>query len=116
LAERSLELQRRLANTLGEAVALGSLGEVEWRNGNADAAMELGQQSVELAEAAGFDWWRGGQLYRLTEYSLARDRLDEAERFGRAALEVVHRAGDRQHRVYVLALLARIAAETRRRE
>ena len=34
----------------------------------------------------------------------------EAERFGHDALEVAHRIGDRQHRIYLLALHARSAA------
>jgi hypothetical protein len=62
-----------------------------------------------MARSVGFDWWRSGMLTRLYEWSLERGR-EEAERFGHDALEVAHRIGDRQHRIYLLALHARSAA------
>jgi hypothetical protein len=45
------------------------------------------------------------------EWELARGELAEGERMGRKAREVAQRIGDRQHRTYLLALLARFAAE-----
>jgi predicted ATPase/class 3 adenylate cyclase len=111
LAEESLALHRRFEDKLGEAIVLGSLADVEWRSGNCELAMQLGQTGVELADAVGFDWWVGGLLARLGEWALELGRLAEAARFLRDAVAVSHRAGARMHRVYAFALLARVAAE-----
>ena len=112
LAEESLEIQRRFADTLGEAIALGPLAQVEWRSGNRELAVRLGERSVALAEAAGFDWWQSGELLHLGEWSLELGRPLDAERYLHDAVKLAHRAGARMHRVYGLALLARVAAET----
>ena len=55
-------------------------------------------------------------LHRLCEWSFEDERPDEAGRYGRQAAELAHRIGDRMHGVYVLAVLARIAAEDGRSE
>jgi predicted ATPase/class 3 adenylate cyclase len=112
VAEESLELHRHFDNRLGEAVVLGSLADVEWRSGNEELAIELGERSAAMAKAMGFDWWASGQLARLGEWSLERGRHGDAERFLREAVAISHRSGSRMHRVYAIALLARIAAET----
>jgi predicted ATPase len=112
LANESFELHRRFENELGEAVVLGSLADVEWRSGNRELALQRGQESVELVEAVGFDWWESGLLARMGEWCLELGRPADAARFLRDAVAVAHRAGARMHRVYGLALLARIAAES----
>jgi predicted ATPase/class 3 adenylate cyclase len=109
LARESLELHRCFENRLGEAIALGTLADVEWRTGREEVAFRLARESLEMARSVGFDWWRSGMLTRLYEWSLERSRK-EAERFGHDALEIAHRIGDRQHRIYLLALHARTAA------
>jgi predicted ATPase/class 3 adenylate cyclase len=111
LADESLEIHRRFENTQGEAVALGTLADVEWRSGNEQIAFELADQSAQMADAMGFDWWCGATAYRRCEWSMQRGRHDDAEGFGRQGLEITHRIGDRMHRIYLLAVLARLAAE-----
>jgi tetratricopeptide (TPR) repeat protein len=110
-AERCLEVYRRLGYKVGEAMALGILGEVEWRAGNRDLAVRLTEESFEMATEVGFDWWRVGRLYALVEWAVAGADFAEAEPLARQALELAHRTGDRQHRVYLFALLARCAME-----
>jgi predicted ATPase/class 3 adenylate cyclase len=114
LAKQSLEVHRSFENTHGEAIALGTLANVEWESGRGELAVRLAQESLELATQVGFDWWRVGILYSMCEWAIARADLAEAERRGREALELAHRIGARQYRVYSLALLARCAAETGR--
>jgi predicted ATPase/class 3 adenylate cyclase len=112
LAEESLTLHRRFENRRGEAIALGTLGDIEWRTGNdRDGAFELARDSAAIAEEIGFDWWKAGMLYCMCEWSLELGRRDDAESLGREGVELAHRIGDRMHTVYVLALLARAAAQ-----
>jgi predicted ATPase/class 3 adenylate cyclase len=112
LANEALELHRRFENELGEAVVLGSLADVEWQSGNHELALQLGQESLELVRTVGFDWWESGLLARMGEWCLELGRPGDAARFLRDAVAVSHRAGARMHRVYGLALLARVAAES----
>ena len=114
LARECLDVYRRLGDTSGEAAALGTLADVEWNAGNRDLAVQLAHQSLERATEAGFDWWRVGMLYSLCEWALAGGDVSEADRFARQALALAHRIGDRQHRVYLFALLARCAVEAER--
>jgi tetratricopeptide (TPR) repeat protein len=111
LSEESLELQRRFGSRRGEAVSLGTLGDVEWRTGNRERALELTRKSAALAGETGFLWWQVGMISMLCEWSFELERPDDVERFGREALDLAHRIGDRMGSVYLLALLARSAAE-----
>ena len=116
LAEESLEIHRRFGSRKGEAVALGTIANVEWRTGNHQLALELAEKSATMAAEAGLLWWQTGMLQCLCEWSLESDRPDEADRFGREALRLAHRIGDRMHGLYLLAHLARGAAEDGRLE
>jgi predicted ATPase/class 3 adenylate cyclase len=116
LAEESLEIHRRFGSRQGETVALGTIASVEWRTGNRELALELAQKSAARAAETGFLWWQVGMLYHLCEWSFESERSHEADGFGREGLELAHRIGDRMHGVYLLALLARAAAEDGRLE
>jgi predicted ATPase/class 3 adenylate cyclase len=111
LAEESLEIQRRFGSRKGEAVGLGAIAQIERRTGNQELAFELAEKSAVMAAETGFLWWQVGMLTYLCEWSLQRERRDEADQYGREALEVADRIGDRMHGVYLLALLAHSAAE-----
>jgi predicted ATPase/class 3 adenylate cyclase len=117
LAEEGLELHRRFGGRKGEAVVLGTLADIEWRSGvDRSRALELGRQSVAIAGDVGFVWWQSNMLTYLCEWSLELGEATDAERFGVEGLELAHRIEDRMHRTYLLALLARVAAEDDRRE
>ncbi len=112
LAEESLTLHRRVESRRGEGIALGTLADIEWRaGGNRDASFELAKQSAAIAREVGFPWWEAASLFNLCEWSLEVGRPIEAELYGREALEIAARIGDRMHAAYLLALLARVAAE-----
>ena len=114
IATECLDIYRRFGNEPGEALAIGTLANVEWEAGNRELGVRLAHESLELATRVGFDWWRVGTLYTLCEWALMRGEGAEGERLGRDALELAHRIGDRQHRIYLFALLARCAAEAGR--
>jgi hypothetical protein len=118
LCEESLELARRHGSRKGEAIALGTLGDAEWRTGNRELALELVKTSVAIVASreARFVWWQVAMLYLLCEWSIELGRPREAEGFGREALELAQGIADRMHAVYLVALLARIAAEDGRLE
>ena len=116
LAEEALETHRRFASRRGEATGIGTIANIEWQTDNREVALELAQRSAALAAEAGFLWWQVAMLHRLSEWSFEGGRPDEAVRYGREAVELAHRIGDRMHGVYTVALLARIAAEDGRLE
>ena len=116
LAEEALEIHRRFASRRGEATGIGTIANIEWQTDNREVALELAQRSAALAAEAGFLWWQVAMLHRLSEWSFEGGRPDEAVRYGREAVELAHRIGDRMHGVYTVALLARIAAEDGRLE
>ena len=116
LAEEALETHRRFASRRGEATGIGTIANIEWQTDNREVALELAQRSAALAAEAGFLWWQVAMLHRLSEWSFEDGRPGEAVRYGREAVELAHRIGDRMHGVYTVALLARIAAEDGRLE
>jgi hypothetical protein len=112
LVEQSLEVGRRTGRPRLEAINLGVLGDVEYRQGNRDQGVAMLVESAEIAHDIGFIWWEGVQLGIASEYAMELGRLDDAERWGRSCLATLNRAGDRQNTVYALALLAWHAAAT----
>ena len=111
LAEEGLEIHRRFGSRKGEAAGIGTIASIEWQTDNHEVALELARRSAALAAEAGFLWWQVAMLHRLSEWSFERGQRGEAVRYGREAVELAHRIGDRMHGVYAVALLARIAAE-----
>ena len=108
--EESLAISSEIGNRRIELQALGSLAEIELREGNPERARELALQSLASARATGFPWWTAGMLSLLAEVELSLGRLDEAESRGREALRGSHEIGDRFSVVYGLAVLAWIAS------
>ena len=110
LCDESLEANRRLRSPSLEAMARGVLGEVAWAEGRSEEALDLARRSAGAAGEIDFSWWQMHQLYHACEWSLALDRLVDAERYGRDALGIAAAIGDRQLIVYLLAILAATAA------
>jgi predicted ATPase len=115
-AEEALEIHRRLRSKRGEALGIHALALIEWDSGNHELAWELMTRSATLARETGFAWWEVGSLYTLCEWALEAERREDAERTGREALALAGRIGENMHAVYLLALLARIAAQDGRLE
>jgi predicted ATPase/class 3 adenylate cyclase len=111
LAEEGRAIFLRHGSRRGEAQTLHALAYVEWEAGNRERARDLMRRSAALAREAGFAWFEAGSLLVLCEWALELGELGEAERMARDALAVARRIGERQDAVYLLALLARVAAE-----
>ena len=111
LTTEALAIQRRLGDRRGEAVALGTLGSIAHHEGDHERAVELLEQSAELAGETGFLWWRAQTLYELGEIAVESGSFESAEESLRRALEQALEIGERQLTIYTLALLARTAAE-----
>ena len=110
LSDESLETYRRHGSPSGEAMALGLRADLRASEGQLDEAIEVALRSAALAAEVRFFWWQVHQLYHACEWSLALERLDEAEQHGRAALHLAHQIRDRQMTIYLLALVARCSA------
>jgi predicted ATPase len=110
LSDESLALSRRQGSRSAEAMAVGVFADIAAREGRHEEALELALESASLAGEAGFTWWRVHYLYTACEMCLNLERLNEAERWGREALALSLEIGNRQLNVYLLALLAAVAA------
>ena len=110
LCDECLDANRRLGSPSLEAMAHGVLGEVAWAEGHSEEALDLARRSANAAGEIDFSWWQMHQLYHACEWSLALDRLVDAERYGGDALGIAAAIGDRQLSVYLLAILAATAA------
>jgi predicted ATPase/DNA-binding SARP family transcriptional activator len=116
LAEESLDGARACGKARLEASSLGTLGSIACEEGDHGRGMKLLERSVEISREIGFWWMQGVMLGNLCEYALAMGSAHDAEAWGREAVLVLHRTGDRLNTVAGLAMLARIAAETGRLE
>jgi predicted ATPase len=110
LIDESRDINRRVGSRSTEAMTLGLLGEIAWREGRSEEALDLARRSGETAAEVGFTWWQMHQLYHGCEWSLELGRTDEAERHARKGLRLAAAIHDRQLTVYLLALLAATAA------
>jgi predicted ATPase len=116
LVEESLARHREAGFGRGETQALTLLAQLAYADGEHERALELLERSAAIAEGSGFSWWHCITLLQLAMWRLRLGGLDEAETRARAALGLAHRMADRQHVVYALALLSRIAAAAQRSE
>jgi predicted ATPase/class 3 adenylate cyclase len=116
LAEEALHENRRLGRQRGEAQALHALAKIEREAGDKEHAAGLMEQSLALARASGFVWWELGSVYVMCEWALESGDSAAAERLAREALELARQVGDRLYAVYLLAILARLDAESGRLE
>jgi non-specific serine/threonine protein kinase len=114
LLMQSMEMCRIRPNPKLEADIVGKLGWVERREGNAAEALELFEQSAMLCEQVGFTWMQANAVGDVADLSSELGRPEVAEERGREALRLAHGVGDRQLVVFVVALLARFAAEAGR--
>ena len=85
------------------------LGQLALIDDDLERAIELTRQGTEMAQAAGWAWWESGQRHELLMLNLRRGDLVEAEREGRAALEMERAQENRLWALYTLAGLAQVA-------
>ena len=116
LAGKSLALSRKVNYRAVESQALGLAGEVEYAQGNRETDAELIEQSATLAGDVGFPWWRSRMLRKLVDCKLELGEPSGVEAWARESLQLIQGVGDRQMMVFALARVARIAAESGRKE
>jgi predicted ATPase/class 3 adenylate cyclase len=114
LSEESRERLRRVRFRKGELLAFTTLGEVELEEGNHERGLRLLREGATLADEIGFLWWKATTLSSIAEHLVRRGRVAEAQQPAREALREAHGLDERQWRIFALALLARMAAETGR--
>ena len=101
----------RARGAAGGGICVSTLGSIAFEEGNTDQAIELLEQSVEVAAEVGFAWWQGGRLLDLAELAVEAGRSEDAERWLLDGLAVLRPLRDRQLLVYGLAMLAALEAE-----
>jgi predicted ATPase len=116
LAEESQDLSRRSGSRATEAPAITTLGEIDFAEGDHDRGLELMERGAKLAGEAGNSWWKAGTYVGLGERACLLRRWCDAEVWACEGLAEAHRIGERQLRLFALAVLARAAAETGRLE
>jgi predicted ATPase len=116
LAVESLDLSRKVGYRAVESQALGLSGEVEYAEGRRERGMELIEESAVVAGEIGFAWWRSRMLRKLVDCALELGRVSQAEEWSRESLRLLQETGDRQMMIFALARLARVAAESDRKE
>jgi predicted ATPase/DNA-binding SARP family transcriptional activator len=95
-----------------EAEILGTLGWVEFRDGDPEKALELQLASLQaIHDVGGWAWGEVNCLINAAQFSVLLGRLLDAERYGRQALELSTAIGNRINMAYGLAVLA-LAAQT----
>jgi tetratricopeptide (TPR) repeat protein len=105
LCEESRALHRGRSKW-AEAQAASLLGTLAFEDDRHQEAFELLDQSAELAEEAGFRWWRTHALLTAAEYALKLNRPDQARARTLEGLSIARAMTDRQSITYGLALLA----------
>jgi len=85
------------------------LGQLALLDDDLQGAIELTRRGTDMAHTAGWVWWESGQRYELLMLGLRSGDLDEAEREGLVALEMVRTQENRLWALYTLGGLAQVA-------
>jgi len=104
------ELNENAHNPFVEPQMLTTLGNLAYRDGDFQRARDLHRRSVEAAAASGLVTWELWELASVAEVELRLDLLREAESTCRRALELARRLRDRDLSLWLLTLLAVLAA------
>jgi tetratricopeptide (TPR) repeat protein len=107
LGEDDLARSRAAGLRFAEANALGALGHAAALEGDHATALELQRARLDLLrEVGGWAWGEVFTLGTMAECLLELGRRDDADLYGREALESATRVGARQETLWILAVLA----------
>jgi predicted ATPase/DNA-binding SARP family transcriptional activator len=110
LAEDGLRRARAGGYRSLESDFLGSLGWIEFGEGNIERALELELSALAMIrETGGWAWGEPRYLVNVAEYSLMLDRLEDAASHAQQAFRLSFGIGDRITATYALAVLALVA-------
>ena len=90
------------------------LGTVEWREGNAERALELWEEGAARCEEVGFTWMQAHAVLAFADVANELGRTELAWVRGRGALRLSRECEDRQMTLFSLGLLAQLEAEAGR--
>jgi tetratricopeptide (TPR) repeat protein len=110
LADESLAIFHELGDRNGTLYPLSKVALDEWRRGDREVAVALTEKTVDLAREVDDRWWLGGQLLNLADMSWELGQLPRAQELAREALALSHEQGASFHLIYLLGLLAALAA------
>jgi len=94
----------------------GLFAELRWRQNDLDSADDYGQRSLALARELETPREEGHNLRIIGEIALARQQIDEAERYFQASYTLLHEAGDDYESARTQLALARLYMVTDRAE
>jgi tetratricopeptide (TPR) repeat protein len=110
LADESLAIFHELGDRNSTLYPLSKVALDEWQRGDREVAVALTEETVDLAREVNDRWWLGGRLLNLADMSWELGQLPRADELAREALALSHELGDSFHLIYLLGLLAALAA------
>jgi len=110
LTDESLALCRELGDRERSLYPLSKVALDEWQRGDRELAIALTEQTIELAREVGDTWWEAGQVFNLADMLWEQGELSRAAVLARESLSLAHELGSSFHLIYLLALLAALAA------
>jgi predicted ATPase/DNA-binding winged helix-turn-helix (wHTH) protein len=87
------EIAQKLKDTLRENIIIFNLGEVEFRAGEINQAIEYARESASGLRAAGHRIYLGWPVINLASYLAVQDKLDEARHQAIEALMLIEQEG-----------------------
>ena len=110
LAEEALAEALALGARFEESRILGTLSQIEFKEGDLDSAYDLELKSLEISrELGGWKWGDAIALIALADLACRLRRPDVAEAHALDALELSCETGDRSRTAFALASLALVA-------
>jgi predicted ATPase len=112
--DESLDVFRRLADSVHEMQVLGVLGQGELMHGDPERGHELVEKSLAMAGEAEWLWWQAGLVGSLAMDAVQRTHdAEQAERYGRECVALARKVEHRNRVLLGLAALAWAAGERR---
>jgi predicted ATPase len=114
LLDECLAICRRRPNRKLVADTFVKLGTIEWRDGNAERALELWEEGADRCEEIGFTWMQAIAVQAVADAAYEMGRTELAWTRAREALRLCRKCDDRQMTVFALAVLAQLESKVGR--
>jgi ATP/maltotriose-dependent transcriptional regulator MalT len=114
LLDECLVICRRRPNRKLVADTFVKLGTIEWRDGNAERALELWEEGSDRCEEIGFTWMQAIAVQAVADAAYELGRTELAWMRAREALRLCRKCDDRQMTVFALAVLAQLESKAGR--
>jgi tetratricopeptide (TPR) repeat protein len=114
-AEEGLAISRDTNDKRGEAICLGTLGQIAHHENQPETARQLHNQAVELSRDFTDTWLRGHCLRGLASVLLPQGYVEEAQAVMKQAVDELRQSGDRYAVAVVLREAGVVFASTHKR-